>query len=819
MTARAANTLEISNHMQLRLSFYTALLLFTTVLCAQDHPLRITVVDAASNAPLEFASLRIIENNAGGTTDRAGQWSVSLPAGRYSIVGSSIGYEQDTIFAELNAALQLTLHLRAAAQTLSSVTVTTADARNRLEQPVMGVERLSIEAVKLLPVALGEIDIFRGLQQLSGVNAAGEASNGLSVRGGTLDQNLLLLDDAPVFTPTHLFGLFSVFTPDAVQSVNLYRGNIPARYGGRIASVTDVRNKVPSADKFKLKGGVGLVSSRLAIETPLSKDKRWQLLAAGRAGINDFLLQLSDELDNNRSRFSDATVKLRYTANDRNILTLTGFYSKDFYQIDLLSKFSGIIAESNQYDYLTLNGTAEWLRILNGRTSLVTKVIRANHVPKLLFPELASDNIVEFRSRILQTEVRSSLNYQAGAHALSFGVQAINYGISPGRLDPGSSTAIQFRELEREQGRELSAYVEDEWKLGERATVSAGLRYTAYRKLGPGTQRSYRPGEELRDDTQTGTEEFSAGETMQAYGGLEPRLGLSVRLTERFRVKAAYAITRQYLQNIYNSTTPLPTSRWTLSDPHLRPQRARLLSAGLYATAGTKQQYEFSLEGYHRNIDNLLEYKAGADFFLNPQVETELLQGEGLTYGIEAGIRDTKGDVTFSANYTYARARNRVMGSNFSTSINGGEWYNGYFDQPHTFNGTINYDDGKNNRVGFTLVAQSNRPFTEPNGVARLGANFVPIFLERNNARMPAYHRLDFSWTIYNMTMRERRWAGEWTLTVYNLYGRRNAINVYYQPRIGSGDEEVFQDSPLASYKLSIFGTPVVSLSYNFTFE
>jgi len=200
-------------------------------------------------------------------------------------------------------------------------------------------------------------------------------------------------------------------------------------------------------------------------------------------------------------------------------------------------------------------------------------------------------------------------------------------------------------------------------------------------------------------------------------------------------------------------------------------------------------------------------------------VETDLLQGKGRAYGLEFGVQKTRGEITFKANYAYARTQNLVRGNTFSSTINSGNWYNGYFDQPHTFNGTLNFDDGKNNRVGFTLVAQSNRPFTQPNGVIEVNNTVVPLFLERNNARMPAYHRLDFSWTVYNMSMRKRRWAGEWTLTAYNIYGRKNAINVYYQPRLGSGDENVFLDSPLASYKLSIFGTPIVSLSYSFKFE
>ena len=540
----------------------------------------------------------------------------SLTAGSYTVVASLLGYNQDSVIVNLNAPLQLKVQLHPAAQVLSSITVTTNDARSRLERPIMGVEQLNFEAIKVLPVALGEVDIFQGLKQISGVSSAGEASNGLSVRGGTLDQNLLLLDDAPIFTPTHLFGLFSIFTPDAVHSVNLYRGNIPARYGGRISSVMDVRNKVPAAEHLELRGGVGLVSSRLAIETPLSKDKRWQLLAAGRAGINDFLLQLTDRLKNNRSRFSDATLKLRWNADPKNMVSFSGFYSKDFYQIDLITQFSGIVAENNQYDYLTLNGTVEWLHLINDKTALVTKLIRANHVPKLLFPEFETDNVVEYRSQIAQTEAKILLDYQLDSHALSIGGQATHYGLSPGRLAPGGSPAIRFQELEPEQGTELSFFVEDEWRISKMAILSAGLRYTSFAKLGPGTQRIYAPGDELLEDTQVGIDQFSAGQQMKSYGGLEPRIGLQLKLNKRLSFKAAFAINRQYLQNIYNSTTPLPTSRWKLSDRYLLPQQASLLSAGFYAIAGKQNRFEFSLEAYYREISNLMEYKPGADFFL-----------------------------------------------------------------------------------------------------------------------------------------------------------------------------------------------------------
>lgn len=303
---------------------------------------------------------------------------------------------------------------------------------------------------------------------------------------------------------------------------------------------------------------------------------------------------------------------------------------------------------------------------------------------------------------------------------------------------------------------------------------------------------------------------------MQTYGGFEPRLGLSFRLGDDGSLKAAYAVNRQYLQNVFNSTTPLPSSRWKVSDNNVSPQVSQLYSAGIYRLLG--RHYELSLEGYYRAIDGLLEYKPGADFFLSTDVETDLLQGEGRTYGVEIGLRKTAGRLTGQVNYTYARAENRVPGPDLTSRINGGRWYRGYFDQPHALNTGFTFDDGTTHRVSVNLVVQSNRPYSVPNGYLTLNRLPVPIFLERNNARLPLYHRLDLSWTIHNASLKQRRWVGDWTVTVYNLYGRKNAYNIYYQPRRGGNNAEIFGSSPLASYRLTIFGAPIFSISYSFKF-
>ena len=787
-------------------------------LVAQNYRVLVRITDAETEQVLPFVNVQLLNSAQGGMTDEDGRYIFTVPGGKATVLASSVGYDPVRLQLTITADREIDVLLDPVAETLETVTVSSDDASARLETPLMGVERLSIKEIEFLPVALGEVDVFRGLQLVSGVNSAGEASNGLSVRGGTIDQNLVLQDGAPVFTPTHLFGLFSVFTPDAVGSVDLYRANIPARFGGRVASVVDVRTRNPTSDKFKLQGGIGLVSSRLSVETPVTRDKRLKVLASARVGLNDFVFDFFDRLKNTRSKFGDGTLKLRYTADERSIFTFSGFYSRDFYQIDLINGFAGIEASTNQYNYSTLNGTLDWLRLLDESTSVQLRLVRSDHRPSVTFPELDRDNDIRFDSRIRYLSGQLSLDHRtASDHQLSGGIQLLRYGLEPGRLDPGTSSQAVAIDLEDEQALEFSGYLEDEWKATPALTVSAGVRYTRYLQLGPGSVRTYAQGVERTPSTVT-AREITDGGTMATYGGFEPRLGLSLQVADRTSLKAAYALNRQYLQNIFNSTTPLPSSRWKVADNNVLPQLSRLYSAGVYQLLGAKG-YEFSLEGYYRKIDRLLEYKPGAEFFLNPTVETDLIQGEGKAYGAELSVRKSQGSLTGQLNYTYARAFNRVPGPTARSSINQGDFYPGYFDQPHTVNSSITLDDGRTHRISFNLVVQSNRPYSIPNGFIQTESISAPIFLERNNARLPLYHRLDFSWTIHNAKMKKKRWVGDWTVTFYNLYGRKNAYNIYHQPRTSGRDAEVFGNSPLASYQLTIFGAPIVSLSYSFKFE
>ena len=798
--------------------FLVLLLLFLLGTCAfaQDKQLTLTAIDRTTEEPLPFVSVQLTPGGASGTTDDAGKLALRLKAGRYTVRASYTGYAAYEKELLVNEDRSFTLRLERTATNLETVVVTDQDDRRALDRPQMGVVRVTAKELESIPAVLGERDVLRSLQLLPGVTSAGEASNGISVRGGTIDQNLLLLDGAPVFTPTHLFGLFTVFTPDAVGGVDLYRGNIPARYGGRVSSVLNVRTKVPSAKKTVVKGGIGLVSSSLGIETPLGD--KLNLLLAGRGGFNDFAFSFVDRLKGTKSRFGDITLKLRYRPTERDLVTLSGFYAGDFYEVDLLPTVGGLPATTNQYAYLTLNGGVEWTRLLNDNYALRAQLTNAHFAPELRFPQ-PDGGLITSASGIDQQTLRLGLVREESAkHAWSVGLEGNRYLLAPGALDPGSNTSIQSVILAEERGEEFAAYAEDEWSLSERLTLGAGLRYVRYRQRGPGERRIYVAGEEMADRNLIATEFVEKG-SLSSYAGLEPRFGLSYQLTVNTSFKASYARSRQYLQNIYNATTPLPTSRWKVADNNVGPQTADLVSAGL-SHVTPNGNFSFRFESYHRWLTDLLEYKPGADFFLNPTVETDLLRGKGRAYGVELSAASRTGRITGEVNYAYARVENRVAGSDFRTRINRGDWYPGYFDQPHTFSANLTLDEGKTHELGFNLVVQSNRPYTVPNGFVEINGTDVPLFLERNNDRLPLYHRLDFSWTIHNIKRTKKRWTGDWVFTMYNVYGRNNAYNIFFQPRDANTPPLLeFSGSPFAAYRLSIFGAPIISLAYKFTFE
>lgn len=798
-----------------RLAF-TFFILFVSMsyIQAQDQVLTIIVTDTETQLPLQDVNILINPCACGGITNMNGVFSKKLKPDTYQISIQYLGYGNQAQEVVLTKNTELNISLSPAEETLSEIIVLARRRNKNVETPQMGVLEVSARDLIKLPTPLGEFDVLRSMTMMAGVNSSGDVSNGISIRGGSLDQNLMLFESAPVFNPTHLFGLISVFTPDVISGVNVYQANIPARYGGRIASVVDVKVKSPLTDKTTVEGGIGLISSRLTLTTPLIKDKLF-LLTGGRAGFTDFLFPLLiPRLKNTKANFIDSTTKLMFLPNANNQVSYTYFNTNDFYQLDLITNIENINAAANQYDFVTSNHTFRWLHTFENTTSLTAKVISSSYRPKNLFPEADSDNVITFDSRIQNWSNQLEFADQR-SEKLDFyvGAQWNANTINPGSLDPGVGNSINPVSLGIEKSLEISAFTNLNWNPFESLSVSAGLRQTFYQLQGPYQQATYDT-----NGNRTDVVDFADGAEVVSYNNLEPRLGARYLLGENSSLKMSYARLHQYVQNIYNTATPLPTSRWKMSDRYILPQKNDTYGLGYYIDFDN-DNYEFGVEGYYRDTENNLTYKPGANFFLADFLEREITQADGKTYGVEVSARKSLGKINGFFNYTYSRSLLKTNEAELQNRINNNNWFASDFDRPHTVNANINFEGDAYNSFNFTFTAQTGRPYSIANGIFEQDNQTIPIFLERNNSRLPTYHRLDFSWKIAYSKDPIKRFKSDWVFTLYNLYSRKNPYNIYFTQREGSLNGDVFGGSPLGAYEINVLKGTLVSLTYNFKFQ
>lgn len=769
------------------------------------------IKDSLTQQPMPKVNIRLDFTATGVATDAQGHFTIFIPAQDHTLSFTHVGYKPTRMRIDGSKWKgPLNISLQPLSQELEEVVISSQSLEKNVQRPLLGVNTISIKTLKKMPAFMGETDVLRSLQFLPGVTSVGEASNGVNVRGGTTDQNLILMDDAPILNPTHLFGLFSVFPPDAVNGVELYKGGVPSRYGGRVASVLDISLRLPSTEKFTLQGGISPVANRITLDIPLIKDKIGVLIA-GRAAFNDFWFQLgSAKLDKVKANFGDLAVKLFYKLNQNNTLSYTGYLSKDFFQTDLLGTVANVNATATQYDYAMQNHTLKWFHSFGQRFNVQTVLVSSDFTPKTLLPELNRDNKVSINSEVKFTQLKTSFGYIPNErHKSEFGISAIRYVNSPGSLIPGSSTTVNARIVPDEYGLETGIFADDEWTVNKKLSVMGGLRYSLYAQLGAATNRIYREGESKDEYSVTDTEVLSSGQFGKTYGGFEPRFSMKYSLNDNSSVKVGYNLMRQYMQVISNTTTPLPTSRWKTADQHVKPQMSNMFSAG-YFHDFPNNIYEISVEGYYRQTQNILDYKPGADFALQQYLETEILTGKNKAYGLEIMAAKKKGELTGWFTYTYSRTLNQVYeGAGARLNVNGGAWYAANYDRPHSFNATMSLVADPINTFSFNFSYSTGRPFTTPQGSVFYEGAAYPFYPVRNNDRIKDYHRLDFSWTIDNPKRRNlKRWKGSWVFTVYNLYGRKNAYSVFLRS----------QGRNLNPYQLTIFGSQFVSLAYNFKF-
>ncbi|MDR6561101.1 MULTISPECIES: TonB-dependent receptor [unclassified Arcicella] len=784
-------------------------ILFSCTLLAQQrkaYSLKGNVTDALTGKPLVGAIISIDFKKSGILTDSLGNYFLRIPEDEYVLKVSYLGYKPFRLYVKLNKNTVVDIQLQDVTKQLEEVIVSSIATRKNILTPSLGVSLLSMKGIKKIPAMMGEVDILRSLQTLPGVSSVGEGANGLNVRGGAVDQNLIFIDDTPIFNPTHLFGLFSIFASDGIRELELYKGGVPARFGGRTASVLDIKMLDPSLDKFKIEGGIGPISNRLLLDVPIVKNKL-SILAVGRVSYNDFWFKAfaPDNIKNTRANFYDIATKVFYKPNKNNTISLMTYLSHDYYRVDSLFSLENVIAKESEFRYGHQNASLKWNHYISPKASF--ELIAAFSKYKTTTESPDSVNRIDLKNSIQYQNFKANLDYAFNEkHKANVGFSAVRYDLSPGSLNRDIVSKISKVELEKEQALELAIYADDEYKLNDKLTIQYGLRYTQFLNIGPIEVRKYLEGEPKSTVSLISTELKNG--VAKSYGGFEPRLTMLYVFNPTTSLKFGYNRMQQFLHLISNNTTPLPTSRWKISDENVLPQISDFASIGYFKT-WNDNVWEASLETYFRNINNVVDYVSGANLQLNQTLETQLLKGKGRSYGAELMITKKKGEVTGWISYTYARSFIQTTGQYPEQRINGGNWYPANYDKPHTVNIVFNATPDKHNSFSFIFAYNTGRPFSSPAGTYTLDGQQLPLYLSRNNDRIPDYHRLDFSWTITNPSMKEKRWEGSWIFTVYNIYGRSNPYSVFFTN--GKDGTKVYQ--------LSVFASPLVSLAYNFKFK
>ena len=764
-----------------------------------------TISDNNSNETLIGVNLFIPELKTGVTTNEYGFYSITIPKGNYSIRISYMGYQTLEDQLQLNQNTKTNFKLITNENTLKEVIITDTKTRTDIRKPEMSVNKLSISAIKRMPVVLGEVDVLKSILLLPGVTNAGEGASGFNVRGGGADQNLILLDEATIFNSSHVFGFFSVFNPDAIKDLKLYKGGIPARFGGRASSVLDIYQKDGSSKEFHANGGIGLISSRLLLEGPLVKN-RGSFLIGGRSSYAHLFMKLSKDQKNNAAYFYDLNTKMSYQINPNNNLYLSGYFGRDVFS--LANSFTNIYGNS------TLN--LRWNHLFSDKLFSNLSMIYSDYYYGLDL------NFVGFQwdSGIKNYNIKYDFkNYISDRFKLNYGFNAIYYDFNPGIIKPSSATSgINFSQLDKKYAFEPAVYINADQELSKKLSISYGLRYSLFYRLGQSNVNIYANNNPVTFNTNMqiyekatpiGTQTFQKNEVLKSYNYLEPRFSLAYQLNEKQSVKASYNRMVQYLQLISNTSSPTPLDVWTPSDAYIKPQIADQVALGYFKNF-TNDNYSLEVEGYYKKVQNRIDYIDGADLIANNALEQVILNGQMRSYGLEVMIKKNEGRLNGWISYTLSKSQQQTPGRTTAESgINNGQWYSSAYDKTHNLAVTSSYSLNEKWSFGANFSLQTGQPITYPNGQYQYLGITVPSYGLRNENRLPAYHHLDISATLTPRKNNNRNWKGEWVFSIYNLYNRKNAAAINFRQNSQTGTNE--------AVKTSIFGM-VPAVSYNFKF-
>ncbi|PKA96644.1 TonB-dependent receptor-like protein [Flavobacteriaceae bacterium MAR_2009_75] len=794
------------------LKVFLAFLFISQISFAQQRfTLSGTVTEASSNETLIGVTIAFPELKTGVTTNEYGFYSITLPEGEYRLQVSYLGFQdvvQDVSFSE---SMKMNFQMEESAELLQEVIVTEDVEKMDIRKPQMSVNAMSAETIKKIPVILGEADVIKSILLLPGVTNAGEGASGFNVRGGAVDQNLILLDEATIFNSSHLFGFFSVFNPDAIKDLKLYKGGIPARYGGRVSSVLNIFQKEGNSKEFKVNGGIGAVASRLLVEGPIKKDKA-AFLIGGRASYAHLFLPLFD-IDNT-AYFYDLNTKLNYNINDRNSIYLSGYFGRDVFGI----------SESFVNTYGNAVGNFRWNHLFSDKLFSNLSLIYSDYYYGLKLDFVGFN----WNSGIQNFNVKYDLkHYVSDKLQVNYGINDIYYRFNPGEIEPSNSNSGIIEErLTQKYANEFAAYIDIEHDITEKLSLNYGLRFSNFIRLGQSELNVYENDNPVDFDPDLliykaadpiDVTSIKKSSSLSTFNNFEPRISLAYTINDQSSFKASYTRLAQYLHLLSNTSSPTPLDVWTPSGPFTKPQLLDQYAMGYFKNIGSGE-YSVETEIFYKDIQNRIDYIDGANLIANNAIESVILNGEARAYGLELLLRKNEGRFQGWLAYTLSKSEQRTPGRTSTASngisaneigINFGEWYNTPYDKTHDVSLYGSYELNSKWTFNSNFIFQTGQPTNYPVGQFNFQNLSVPYYGLRNSERLPTYHRLDLSATLTPNKNTDKKWQGEWVFSIYNAYNRRNAASINFRRNTDTRENE--------AVRTSIFGI-VPAVTYNFKF-
>lgn len=769
----------------------------------ETYSLNGTITDANSNETLIGVNIIVPSQNTGVVTNEYGFFSIKLPEGTYEVQISYLGYRTITETIHLTQNLSRNFQMQESSENLEEVVISDDGEGLNIKKPEMSVNKLSINTIQKLPVIFGEVDVVKSLLLLPGVSNAGEGSSGFNVRGGAVDQNLILLDEATIFNSSHLFGLFSVFNPDAIKDLKLYKGGIPAKFGGRASSVLEIYQRDGNSKQFKVKGGIGAISSRLLAEGPIVKDKG-SFLVGARSSYAHLFLKFTD--NPNTAYFYDLNTKLSYRFDKKNKLLFSGYFGRDVFNIS--QNFE------NTYGNSVFN--LRWNHVFSDDIFSNLSLIYSDYYYGL------SLNFVGFNwdSGIKNFNLKYDFNhYLSDVIELKYGIQNTYYHFNPGEIEPiDEESGINYFKLTQKYAVEGAAYISAEHTISENFSAEYGLRFSSFFRLGQDELNSYENNQPLtynedldiyEEAAPVSTRSIDRSEIIKSFANFEPRVSLAYSFNNDESIKASYNRMVQYLHLISNTSSPTPLDVWAPSGPFIEPQLLDQYAFGYFRNI-RGDKYSLEIESFYKDIQNRIDYVNGANLIGNNTIERIILNGKARAYGLELLLRKNEGRFTGWLAYTLSKSEQKTPGRTaVETGINNGNWYNSNYDKTHDLSITTSYELNKRWQFNANFVFQTGLPTTFPTAQYNYQNITVPVYSPRNSNRLPEYHRLDISATFNPKPSAKKDFKSSWNFGIYNVYDRMNAYSISFRENSDTGVNE--------AVRLSLFGI-IPSVTYNFSF-